>query len=638
MGEFYIINEPGSARTLGKMNSPKSDYTAFSLIVVLLAAYCLIVTIVSGDIGFEGDDWWIFSWPYWNSFPQSIIIYARESLRPLEGVYWIGLFEIFGFNKVVFHLFSLLLLLCASALMGKALLKAFPSRRLFALTAIVMAFFIPTVSCLTFVVTTDNSRLSMVLFWGSILAFQRWTERGATWLGMSLPVLIYICSFLTYEAPSLLIFAAPLFLIPIFLRSAEPRRYLSFATKLLVAIALGFCGALFLRFLLLKGGAVSHKHFLPPFELIWAYIALLPVYLIEPFVSMQLDLTALLIGISVIMGLIFIFFYSEKHDLGNYSSKHFDLENSKIYVLFLGLVVIALGMAPYQLAGYGSAVPKLVETVYAKYGFLPDGNTQWFNFNWSSRIYSSASFGVAILFGLCVGFWKKPTFQWYSKAVAVCVFGFFVVFHAGLITDWKEAATKRNSICQSLVSAVPDVSPQTNFLLVDLEYYHKRAAVFRGWGGLRELIRMLYDSPDVGAFYVHPYAWTWPNKVCQQGIASRAGFCTRGLKLNKPLSLDTLLILHRIGDKLKPVEKLSSFDGMVPTGISWKNLTTIYSNPDRIIGWSETVLTPQRLVKNAWSSGLIDSLNLYRVSLGHRILNMWTYDGLSRDRIMSKLK
>ena len=156
MGEFYIINEPGSARTLGKMNSPKSDYTAFSLIVVLLAAYCLIVTIVSGDIGFEGDDWWIFSWPYWNSFPQSIIIYARESLRPLEGVYWIGLFEIFGFNKVVFHLFSLLLLLCASALMGKALLKAFPSRRLFALTAIVMAFFIPTVSCLTFVVTTDN--------------------------------------------------------------------------------------------------------------------------------------------------------------------------------------------------------------------------------------------------------------------------------------------------------------------------------------------------------------------------------------------------------------------------------------------------------------------------------------------------
>ncbi|MDD3473805.1 MAG: hypothetical protein PHS86_13570, partial [Syntrophaceae bacterium] len=96
--------------------------------------------------------------------------------------------------------------------------------------------------------------------------------------------------------------------------------------------------------------------------------------------------------------------------------------------------------------------------------------------------------------------------------------------------------------------------------------------------------------------------------------------------------------LHRIGDKLKPVEKLSSFDGMVPTGISWNNLTTIYSNPDRIIGWSETVLTPQRLVKNAWSSGLIDSLNLYRVSLGHRILNMWTYDGLSRDRIMSKLK
>lgn len=619
------------------MTSPRTETDSFLPVILLMLAYSLVVTITSGDIGFEGDDWWIFSWPYWNSFPQSLFIYARESLRPLEGVYWITLFEIFGFNKVVFHFFSLSLLVCASTLMGACLLRAFPGKRLFAISAMFMAFFIPTVSCLTFVVTTDNSRLSMALFWGAVLAFQRWVERGTRWSDLPAPTLLYICAFLTYEAPSLLIFSIPFFVLPIYLRLSERISAFNFGLRLFTAIATGFCGALFIRFLLLSGGAVTHKHFLPPLELVWSYFALLPFYLIEPFISLELDWRALFIGLPMVGALAFILFLWERPESGKSSKPSFsDLENNKLYVLLLALVVVALGMAPYQLAGYGAVTPRIVETVLSKYGFLPDGNTAWFNFNWSSRVYSSASFGLAILFGLCIGFWKNPKPEKWAKTATVIIIGFLVFFHASLITDWKEAAQKRNSICESLVSEAPDVLPNTNLLLVNLEYYHKRAAVFRGWGGLKELVRMLYDSRDLGAFYVHPYAWNWPNKICQQGIARRDGFCTRGVRLDKPLPLESLVILNRFGDKMQLVEKLSCFDSIAPTGISWNEITTIHSNPDRIVGWSETVLTPQRLVKNAWSSGLITTLNLSHIKLGYRILNKWTYTVLSKDRGISR--
>ena len=620
------------------MTNPRTELNYLFPFILLLLAYSVIVTVTSGDLGFEGDDWWIFSWPYWNSFPQSLMIYARESLRPLEGVYWIGLFEIFGFNKIVFHFFSLLLLVLACSLMAGCLLKAFPERKLFAVSSMMMAFFIPTVSCLTFVVTTDNSRLSMVFFWACALAFQSWIERGGKWRDLFLPILLYICAFLTYEAPSLLIFSIPLFVIPIYFRQTGVPSKFEFGIKLFAGIITSFCGALFLRFLLLKGGAVSHKHLLPPFELIWSYFALIPVYLAEPFVSIQLDWQSLSIGLLMMAALSFIIFYYDRSGSKSESTGAFDFQDSKLYITLIAAVVFVLGMAPYQLAGYGSVTPKISDTVLSIYGLLPDGNTSWFNFNWSSRIYSSASFGLAILFGLCVGFWTSQKAQKLAKVSFVAILGFLIVFHAGLITDWREAATKRNSICESLISEVPDVLPNTNFLLLNLEYFHKRAAVFRGWGGLKELVRMLYDSRDLGAFYVHPYAWSWPNKVCQQGIARRDGFCTRGVKLDKPLPLESLVILNRFGDRLKIVEKLTCFDSMAPTGICWKDISQIHSNPDRIVGWSDTVLTPQRVVKNAWSSGLITTLNLSRISLGYRILNKWTYTVLSRDRGIRALK
>lgn len=596
-----------------------------------LGVYCLALTLLTGDIGFEGDDWWILSWPYWHGFPSSLLIYARESLRPMEGVYWIGLFELFGFNKIAFHLFSLLLLAGASLLMGAALLRSFPQRRDFAMLAVFLAFFLPMVSCLTYVLATDNSRLSMLLFWASVLAFQRWSERSGSWAGLVAPIALYVPAFLTYEAPTLLIFAVPLLAFPIHLRSGNGLSNRDFSIRLAVAISAAFLLAVAIRFTFLGGGAVGHRHLYPPFELVWSYLALLPFYLAAPFAETSFPSVEIVFAAAV-MGIALIAMFSRTNALPQ-NPVSCQWVNSRLYVVAVGIMILVLGLLPYQLAGYGSIAPKLVDTVLAKVTVIPDGNTAWYNFNWSSRIYSAGSFGLAILIALLATGWKNERLKTAAKLAAVAALGAMVIFHTGLRTDWQEAAQMRNSVIKSLVSQVPEVESRTNFVFLNLECCHKRASVFRGWGGLRELARMLYDDRTIGAWFLYPYCWASPNKLFQQAVVSEKGFASRGLKLDQPVPHDSLLLMNKVGSRLVWLEGINAHDGLTPTGICWKGASSVHSNRQRIVAWSDTHGTPGRHMKNAWETGLISTLHLSRVRLGLKIVNRWTQ--AFRDRRVS---
>jgi hypothetical protein len=196
-------------------------------------------------------------------------------LRPVEGLYWISLFELFGFNRVVFHLCSLLLLAGSCLLMGACLSKAFPERSLLVVLSVLFAFFLPMIASLTYVVFTDNSRLSLLLFWAAALAFQSWTARSQSWAGLVPPILIYLLCFLTYEAASFLIFVVPLLVWPIHNRSPK-RSDKSFILRIGTGIAAAFVAALIIRFLLLNGGAVDHAGIVPSPSLVGGYLALLP--------------------------------------------------------------------------------------------------------------------------------------------------------------------------------------------------------------------------------------------------------------------------------------------------------------------------------------------------------------------------
>ncbi len=546
-----------------------------------LVAYCMTVALLTGDIGFEGDDWWIFSWGYWHPFPESVLIYAREALRPVEGVYWLTLFHWFGFNKVVFHFCSLMLLAGGASIMGLCLGKAFPRRRTLTTLAVFFAFFMPVVSCLTPVMTTDNSRLSVLLFWCAVLLFQRWAERSASLKGLAVPVLVYLLSFLTYEAASMLLFVVPFLAVPVYQRLHGGELNRAFLIRLGIGIFGAFGAALSLRFLLLGGGAVGHRSLFPPGELIWSYIALLPFYLAAPFTSMTMELRALALGAAVAAAAIVLVRAAPRRTEPEGAA--YWGESGWLYPALLGFAILFLGMLPYQMAGYGSVTPKLADTALAKWGMLPRGYEAWFNFNWSSRIYCSAAFGIGILLALLGEGGKICRFGAATKAVAIAAIGFMAVFHAGLITDWQEASRIRNELCRSLVAQVPAVKQGTNLVFVDLDSTYKRAVVFRGWIGLTQFVRMLYKDPDLGAWYIYPYAWQWPNEVRQQAFISAKGFVSRGLKMDGPVPLDSLIVLKREDERMVLVETLRSDDGTAPTGINWYDIASVDSNRERIV-------------------------------------------------------
>ncbi len=580
-----------------------------------LGLYCIVLTAMTGDIGFDADDWWILSLPYWNNFSDSLILYAHKFLRPIEGVYWISLFQVFGFNRVAFHLCSLLLLAGSAVLMGVSLDRAFPGRQVFVSIAVLLTFFLPPVSCLTYVLFTDNSRLSMLFYWATVIAFQRWARRSPTWSGLALPVALYLISFLTYEASSFLIFLIPVLVWPVHQRGSTRAFDSVFLIKLSAGVVAAFAAAVMVRFAFLNGGAVYHSSLLPPFELLWSYLALLPFYLLAPFMSVSGNQWASLAGLLVLLaaaGLVFL--GSLDRHLDKVGAQGWFQTESGWFLVALGCGLLFLGMLPYQLAGYGLSRPPLVETLILKTGWGPGVDLPWFNFTWASRIYSSASCGVAILLAWGLTGSRRSSVKLIGKTGALVLIGFMVVFHAGLSQDWREAAEIRNHLMRSLVNQVPAVKSGTNFVFLDIVCLHKRAEVIRRENGLGELIKMLYGDQSLGAWRLYPDEYDRCTHLHQQSVAMPAGFlCGDSQRQREPSPQESLLLFKRSGRELILLDKITARDASVPTGIEWRGIEHLTSNFKRIKA-CRTMTSPEaRLARNAWTSGLISMLRFTRL-------------------------
>jgi hypothetical protein len=611
--------------TLQKHAFLRADSSNSILLWILaagLVTYAITLTALTGDIGFDGDDWWVLSWPYWHQFPGSVWSYAKEFLRPVEGLYWIGMFEIFGFNSVAFHLCSLLLLAGSCLLMGACLSTAFPERSLLVALSVLFAFFLPMIASLTYVVFTDNSRLSLLLFWAAALAFQSWTARSQSWAGLVLPILIYLLCFLTYEAASFLIFVVPLLVWPIHKRCAK-RSDKSFIWRIGTGIAAAFAAALAIRFLLLNGGAVGQAGIVPSPSLVGGYLALLPFYLAAPFTSIphgQPGVWLVALPVTLWVGALVLFLRRREACEEQCAQVDYRGNRKEVrHLVLIGIGILFCGMLPYQLAGYGTASPTLIHTALAKWGIIKASSKAWFNFNEAGRLYSSASFGVALLLATLVTGWRSKTVQLVASVGAVVAIGFMALFHAGLSTDWKEAAHKRNELLKSLISQVPEVKPKTNFVFFDLQSYHKRAAVMRGWAGLRELVRMLYGDRTLGAWYVFRATDERPIDRLQHGFVLPKGFVSRGMSFDKPAPHDSLLLLKRRGTNLLWMDKLTSDATVATSAITWRGGHSLRSNPERVIPWEGTQAAWSQLTENRWEAGLTSTLNLVRLSAGaHR--------------------
>lgn len=539
------------------LTRPRSYWPAF----MGLAAYSVVLALLAGETGFQADDWWVLSVPYWHSFPRSFWEYVVEFKRPLDGLPWVTLFPLFGFNKIAWNLFALLLLAGACLAMGMVLDRAFPNRQRFVAASMLFAFFLPTVCPLTYVLHMDNMWLCILLFWLSVSAFQHWTARpGKPWSGLVVPILLYYLATLAYDATNLLVFLVPLFVWPVRERTPDGVSDSVFLARLSSGIVAGFAAMICTRFILFGGGAVELHSLFPSPDLVWSYIRVLPLYLLEPFKAMSHDWWSLALkwGVLAFSGLLLL----RRGDGGptDAAAGKSQLLSDSGYILLWGSSVMVLGIVPYLMAGYGAGL----------------------GFHGQSRVYSSCSFGLAVLLGFLATAWRSRIILAATKIAAITLIFSMAEFQADLRHDWQASARINCRLWTSLSRQVPDVEPGTVFLFLDLQsYIGNRAIVFGGVHGLREFIRIFYHRKDLNAHYLYPYREDFPDTESRLATVTPKGVVARGLLPDNPIPLDRLLIVERQGEKLVLLDRLSSDDKKA--AIRWEGVFSIRSNMNRIV-------------------------------------------------------
>ena len=203
-------------------------------------------------------------------------------------------------------------------------------------------------------------------------------------------------------------------------------------------------------------------------------------------------------------------------------------------------------------------------------------------FHGQSRVYSMASFGMAILFGLATTVWRSRGALFVAKLTAVILLGFMAMFHVDLRRSWQEAERINCRLWTSLSRQVPDVAPGTAFLFLDLQsYVSNRAIIFGGVDGLREFIRIFYHRKDITAHYLYPNDASFIDSESRKASVSPNGIVARGVAPSGPLPLNKLLIAARVGTSLLLLDKIEAQDKMA--AIRWKGVSEIRSNPSLIL-------------------------------------------------------
>ncbi|MGC8658895.1 MAG: hypothetical protein ACP5U1_07450 [Desulfomonilaceae bacterium] len=535
------------------------------MLALALGAFSVSLALLIGNIGFEGDDWWEFSWSYWFPFPQSIWEYAKESSRPIEGIYGVLSFDTFGLNRLPYTLTSLFLAAGSCLLLANCLKRAFPEKSAQAILAAFLAFFLTPVSNLTYMIHTDNSRISMLFFWCSVFAFQDWAASGSPWKRMILPAVLYLLGAFTYENTTFLIFCIPFFLWPVYLQDPKKLSRHKFLIRLFVCIFVSFAIFLLTRFFILSGGAVKQSSLIPPAGLVWSYVANLGYYCIYPVIEISRDPVSWLWAFPVAL-VLSVFLYHCAKSVSNTGSKQRAVpwEQRQLYVLILGSVMTVFGTIPYLMAGYN-----------------PD-----IGFTSQSRVYSAASFGLAIVLA---GLFTAP----YSsrlripvRILAVASVLLMAVFLADLRKEWQQAEVERSEVCRSLLNEAPQVEPKTTFLFMGLQSYIYRhgvahAVIYQGVDGLGEWIKMLYGRKDVYAYFIYPRAEMVNDDKGRLAYASPSGFEARGSIIRGKIPLDTILIFEKHRNKMKLLDSLSEKDNVA--AIKWDGISEIQSNMNRIL-------------------------------------------------------
>jgi hypothetical protein len=448
--------------------SPNSTWLLFTAAVgLLLILAAALGGLIQRYLG--GEDLLIYH--YANNLPhfQAFLKFFHEFGRPIEAFYWTYQYKLLGFNPLVLHSLSFVLLLIMSILAAACFLNAWPqSNRSKALPYMfVFLLFTSWVSVSSvFRLSYDNGRISLIFFFLAGLALQRWAvgQRGR-WLLLSFA--FFLLSVLTYENaaflfPALLLLAWPLF--PKQKKDSVRNR----------------------AFLFVGLAAVSGLLLLIP-RWLYSYITRMQSGLVvNPSQTVGLsDMPSLLLKTGPAI-------FSGFGQFGVFGA--FPLN----FLMAFGLVVILALSSIWIFRIYGDARPKETSetksrwfSIYlASLWFLIFGPLPYvlLGYDIGGRIYSSAVFGV---FGLLLMVYET-SYKRFFRVLAVALVFLFAGF--GLLqvknesVQFNQAEAENNIFYRGLKDAVPFVRQNTVFIFINGP---------GGYTGCGASLEMLYDQNNL---------------------------------------------------------------------------------------------------------------------------------------------
>ncbi len=422
---------------------------------------------------YSAEDFLLFNFAETHSFMDAIKAFFLEHGRFLEGVWWIGLYKVTGYEPAIQHFISLLLNIAVASLASFVLYRSSKSfQNAFFASGFLMAVFLnPFTVRWGLILSGDNSRISIMLFFGSIVFFQNWLLSGKRTTWAILGFLCFAVATFTYES-IILMFPAVIFIL-MFMAGTE----LLHSRKAILTLAITQALTLLLPLIPLRiyehFGITSHPALRGDgvlgnlFERLWGSLAYTlnllyrsgrTVYLFADTPSLPLMLAGSLLVIVVVL----IFLNS------SYSRKTTD---NPIWLVFFAVWCIYVSVFTYAFA-------------------YPSGALY-------VRFFAFFVYGVALLAMLIFSLAKPLLLRFFSVliVVAICVSGIIEFQRASYVV--RHVLDNRPEFDYlSLLEIVPRVQPNTHFVLVDgylgTDPYRSCALA----------LRMLYRDTTIGCVFL----------------------------------------------------------------------------------------------------------------------------------------
>lgn len=424
----------------------KACQTWFTITVVGLSF--ILVSALGGLIQnyFNGEEFVIYFFANKLPFQEAWQAFFHNFGRPIEAIYWTYQYKLIGFNPLLAHSLSFVLLLLMAMLAAACFLNSWPQSKRSKLLPYLLVFslFVNWVCTSTvFRLSYDNGRISMIFFFLAGLALQRWAITQRTrWLLFSYA--LFLMSIFSYENaaflfPALLLLAWPLL---------PPDKKYPIRKSALIFTGLAVLGELilFVPYVFYDYIFHSSRIGLPAMNM---ELDTLPTYLFDAGKTIYLRFGqfgdfgtgplnfAMIFALISILAFPFVLIVRVKRD-GSYRDS-FEMKSRWVCIYLASLWFLILGPLPYVLLGYDAG----------------------------SRVYSSAVFGVFPLTFMIYESANRRLLRLVGLAFILLfsVFGFFEIRQESI--SFNQLEPELNTFYRKLKDAVPYVESDTVFVFIN---------------------------------------------------------------------------------------------------------------------------------------------------------------------------